>query len=69
MENNFRKGWKTTLVGFILLLVDLYYLIEKNGSALIFFGLLVVSLGLFFAPDDLIKGIKNLIKKNQDKQF
>jgi hypothetical protein len=69
MENNFRKGWKTTLIGFILLLVDLYYLIEKNGSALIFFGLLVVSLGLFFAPDDLIKGIKNLIKKNQDKQF
>lgn len=69
MENNFRKGWKTTLVGFILLLVDLYYLIEKNGSAMIFFGLLVVSLGLFFAPDDLIKGIKNLIKKNQDKQF
>jgi hypothetical protein len=69
MENNFRKGWKTTLIGFILLLVDLYYLTEKNGSALIFFGLLVVSLGLFFAPDDLIKGIKNLIKKNQDKQF
>lgn len=69
MENNFRKGWKTTLVGFILLFVDLYYLIEKNGSAMIFFGLLVVSLGLFFAPDDLIKGIKNLIKKNQDKQF
>jgi uncharacterized membrane protein len=69
MENNFRKGWKTTLIGFILLLVDLYYLTEKNGSALIFFGLLVVSLGLFFAPDDLIKAVKNLIKKNQDKQF
>jgi hypothetical protein len=69
MENNVVKGWKTTLIGLILLLVDIYYLIEKNGSAMIFFGLLVVSFGLFFAPDDLIKGVKNLIKKNQDKQF
>jgi len=69
MEKNFRQGWKTTLIGLILLLVDIYYLIEKNGSAMIFFGLLVVSFGLFFAPDDLIKGVKNLIKKNQDKQF
>lgn len=69
MEKNFKQGWKTTLIGLILLLVDIYYLTEKNGSALIFFGLLVVSFGLFFAPDDLIKGVKNLIKKNQDKQF
>ena len=69
MEKNFKQGWKTTLIGLILLLVDIYYLTEKNGSAMIFFGLLVVSFGLFFAPDDLIKGVKNLIKKNQDKQF
>jgi uncharacterized membrane protein len=69
MEKNFRQGWKTTLIGLILLLVDIYYLTEKNGSAMIFFGLLVVSFGLFFAPDDLIKAVKSLIKKNQDKQF
>jgi hypothetical protein len=24
---------------------------------------------LFFAPDELIKGVKNLIKKNQDKEI
>lgn len=67
--NNVRAGWKTTLVGVILLLADLYYLLEKDGKPLIFFGVLAVSLGLFFTPDDLIKGIKSLIKKNQDKQF
>lgn len=69
MKNNFAQGWKTSLLGFILLLADLYYLTEKDGKPLIFFGILLISLGLFFAPDDLIKGIKNLIKKNQDKQF
>jgi hypothetical protein len=69
LQNNFRNSWKTTLLGFILLVADLYYITEKNGEALIFFGLLIVSFGLFFAPDDLIKGVKNLIKKNQDKEF
>ena len=69
MQNNFRNGWKTTLIGIVLLLADLYYLIERDGKPLIFFGVLLVSLGLFLAPDDLTKGIKNIIKKNQDKQF
>lgn len=69
MQNNFKMGWKTTLVGLVLLLVDLYYLLEKDGKPVIFFGVLLVSLGLFFAPDDLVKGIKNLIKKNQHKEF
>jgi len=69
IQNNFKNSWKTTLLGFLLLVADLYYITEKNGEALIFFGLLVVSFGLFFAPDDLIKGIKNLIKKNQNKEF
>ena len=69
LQDNFKNSWKTTLLGFILLVADLYYVTEKNGDALIFFGLLVVSLGLFFAPDDLINGVKNLIKKNQNKEF
>ena len=69
LQDNFKNSWKTTLLGFILLVADLYYVTEKNGEALIFFGLLVVSFGLFFAPDDLIKGVKNLIKKNQNKEF
>lgn len=69
LQNNFKNSWKTTLLGFLLLVADLYYVTEKNGEALIFFGLLIVSFGLFFAPDDLIKGVKNLIKKNQNKEF
>lgn len=69
LQNNFKNSWKTTLLGFILLVSDLYYITEKNGEALIFFGLLIVSFGLFFAPDDIIKGVKNLIKKNQNKEF
>ena len=69
LQKNFKEGVTTTILGFFLLIGNFYYLTEKNGDAMIFFGTLLISLALFFAPDDLVKGIKALIKKNQDKQL
>jgi hypothetical protein len=69
LQKNFKEGIGTTLLGFFLLIGNFYYLTERDGNATIFFGLLLVSLGLFFAPDDLVKGIKALIKRNQDKEI
>jgi hypothetical protein len=66
---NILSSWKTTILGLIIFLANFYYLIKSDGQAIIFFGMLLVSFGLFFAPDDLIKGIKNLIKKNQNKEI
>ena len=69
LEKNFKEGVTTTILGFMLLIGNFYYLIEKNGDTTIFFGTLLVSLALFLAPDDLVKGIKALIKRNQDKEL
>ena len=69
LQKNFKEGITTTILGFMILIGNFYYLLEKDGGATIFFGMLLVSLALFLAPDDLIKGIKALIKKNQDKEL
>jgi hypothetical protein len=67
MKNLF--ALKTTLVGLIFLLLAFDY--ELTGylvkvddpKELYFVGGLVIGLALLFAPDDLIGGIKSLIKK------
>lgn len=66
---NFKEGIVTTILGLIILIGNFYYLLEKDGGATIFFGMLLVSLALFLAPDDLKKGIKALIQKNQNKEL
>ena len=69
LQKNFKEGITTTLLGFFLLIANFYYLTEKDGNTTVFIGTLLISLALFLAPDDLVKGIKALIKKNQDKQI
>jgi hypothetical protein len=69
LEKNFKEGVLTTILGFFLLIGNFYYLIEKDGDTAIFFGTLLISLALFLAPDDLVKGIKALIKRNQEKEI
>ena len=69
LQKNFKEGVLTTILGFFLLIGNFYYLIEKDGDTTIFFGTLLISLALFLAPDDLVKGIKALIKRNQDKEI
>ena len=69
LQKNFKEGVLTSILGFFLLIGNFYYLIEKDGDTTIFFGTLLISLALFLAPDDLVKGIKALIKRNQDKEI
>jgi hypothetical protein len=69
LQKNFKEGVLTTILGFFLLIGNFYYLTEKDGDTTIFFGTLLISLALFLAPDDLVKGIKALIKRNQDKDI
>ena len=69
LQKNFKEGVMTTILGFFLLIGNFYYLTEKDGDTTIFFGTLLISLALFLAPDDFVKGIKALIKRNQDKQI
>jgi hypothetical protein len=69
LQKNFKEGVTTTILGFMLLVGNFYYLTEKDGDTTIFFGTLLISLALFLAPDDLVKGIKALIKRNQDKEL
>jgi hypothetical protein len=69
LQKNFKEGVLTTILGFFLLIGNFYYLTEKDGDTTIFFGTLLISLALFLAPDDLVKGIKALIKRNQDKEI
>lgn len=69
LEKNFKEGVTTTILGFMLLVGNFYYLTEKDGDGMVFFGTLLLSLALFLAPDTLISGIKALIKKNQEKEL
>ena len=69
LQENFKEGVTTTILGFFLLIGNFYYLTEKDGDTTIFFGTLLISLALFLAPDDLVKGIKALIKRNQGKEL
>jgi hypothetical protein len=63
---------KTTLVGLIFLLIAIDYEFtnfaieteEKNGFY--FMASIIIGLGFLFAPDDLIGGIKSLIKKKTE---
>ena len=69
LQKNFKEGVLTTILGFFLLIGNFYYLTEKDGDTTVFFGTLLISLALFLAPDDLVKGIKALINRNQDKEL
>lgn len=61
--------WKTTLVGILLVGVDLYYLLEKDAELFKFVILLVIGIGFLFAPDTIVDGLKSVIKNNKDKKF
>ena len=61
--------WKTTLMGILLVGVDLYYLLEKDAEVFKFVILLIVGIGFLFAPDTIVDGLKSVIKNNKDKKF
>jgi hypothetical protein len=66
---NIVKGWKTTLLGLVILGVNFYYLLEKDAEVFKFSILLIVAIGFLFAPDTIIDGLRSIIKNNKDKKF
>ena len=66
---NILKSWKTSILGLVLLSANVYYILFAQADIMIFALLLLVSFALFFAPDDLIRGVKRLIEKNQEKEL
>lgn len=67
--NNIVKGWKTTLLGLVILGVDFYYLLEKEAEVFKFVIMLVVGVGFLFTPDTIIDGLRSVIKNNKEKKF
>lgn len=66
---NIVKGWKTTLLGLVILGVNFYYLLEKDAEIFKFSILLIVAIGFLFAPDTIVDGLRSVIKNNKDKKF
>lgn len=66
---NIVAGWKTTLLGLLILAIDMYYLLEKDAEIFKFSVLLIVGVGFLFAPDSIIEGLRSVIRNNKDKKF
>ena len=66
---NIVAGWKTTLLGLLILAIDMYYLLEKDAEIFKFSVLLIVGVGFLFAPDSIIEGLRSVIKNNIDKKY
>ena len=66
---NIVAGWKTTLLGLLILTINMYYLLEKDAEIFKFSVLLIVGIGFLFAPDTIVDGLRSLIKNNKDKKF
>jgi len=66
---NIVAGWKTTLLGLLILAIDIYYLLEKDAEIFKFSVLLILGIGFLFAPDSIIEGLRSVIKNNKDKKF
>jgi len=64
------KAYKTTTLGILSFLACGYYLFEiENPEFSIFTAMLVFGVLMLFAPDTLIKSVKNFIKNNDDKKI
>ncbi len=63
MTKNIIKGWKTTVLGLILFSVGIAYIFINASPDYILVSILLATAVMFlFAPDDLLKQLKNLTK-------
>jgi len=68
--NNIVKGWKTTLLGILIMAAAIAYIFVVQDSKVFQFAiLLVVGVGFLFAPDTIVEGLRSLIKNNKDKKW
>jgi len=67
---NIVAGWKTTLLGLLIIASSIAYIFIVQDSKVFQFSiLLVVGVGFLFAPDSIIEGLRSVIKNNKDKKF
>ncbi len=68
--NNIVKGWKTTLLGILIMAAAIAYIFIVQDSKVFQFAiLLVVGIGFLFAPDTIVDGLRSLVKNNKDKKW
>jgi hypothetical protein len=67
---NIVSGWKTTLLGILVIAASIAYIFIVEESKVFQFAiLLIVGIGFLFAPDTIVDGLRSLIKNNKDKKF
>ena len=67
---NIVEGWKTTLLGVLVILAAIAYIFIVQDSKVFQFAiLLIVGIGFLYAPDTIIDGLRSIIKSNKDKKF
>tara|TARA_R110000822_G_scaffold146444_1_gene285537 strand:- start:252 stop:461 length:210 start_codon:yes stop_codon:yes gene_type:complete len=67
---NIVEGWKTTLLGILVILAAIAYIFIIQDSKVFQFAiLLIVGVGFLYAPDTIIDGLRSIIKSNKDKKF
>lgn len=67
---NIVAGWKTTVLGVLIIAAGIAYIFIVQDSKVFQFSiLLVVGIGFLFAPDSIIEGLRSIIKSNKDKKF
>ena len=67
---NIVAGWKTTILGLLIIAASIAYIFIVQESKVFQFSiLLVVGIGFLFAPDTIIDGLRSIIKNNKDKKF
>jgi choline-glycine betaine transporter len=67
---NIVAGWKTTLLGILVIASAIAYIFIVQDSKIFQFAiLLIVGIGFLFAPDTIVDGLRSIIKNNKDKKF
>jgi choline-glycine betaine transporter len=67
---NIVAGWKTTLLGILVIASAISYIFIVQDSKVFQFAiLLIVGIGFLFAPDTIVDGLRSIIKNNKDKKF
>lgn len=67
MIQNIYKGWKTTVLGIILILSAIGYLFLNATPDYILMSILLLSgVAMLFFPDNFIEQLKNLIKNKSE---
>ena len=61
---------KTTVIGLGFIAASVYYMLYNDSpDSMIVFGVSALGMAMLFMPDNLLGGLKSVIKKNKNKQW